>query len=269
MKNQSSTARRAHFSSGFTLLELSMVTLIVAMLLGAIVVGSDMLHVSRLHRTLVQLETIKKSVKLFKDKYHELPGDLPNAISFWGADAACPSVYTPNPHRETCNGNGNGHIGDVYTDGGATSYELYRAWQQMANATYYEGAYNGISGTGSTNESLPGINVPSGALQGSGYTLLYIFQPNGNASYWPAKYGHGVVFGRQLATSISANPLLTPKEAYSLDTKIDDSRPAYGTTMGFKFATSPGCTTTDVAANSVYNTGNAGVACSLIFITGF
>lgn len=269
MENKGKACPQAQFCGGFTLLELSMVTVIVALILGGIMVGSDMLHVSRLHRTLVQLETIKKSVKLFKDKYHELPGDLPNAVSFWGADGACPPAYTANPHKETCNGNGNGHIGDVYTDGGATSYELYRAWQQLANATYYEGAYNGMSGPGGTNESLPGTNIPRGALEGSGYSLLYIFRPNGDVSYWPAKYGHGVVFGRIIAGGLNAAPVLTPKEAYALDAKIDDSRPAYGIAMGFKSATSPGCTTTDTATNSVYNTGSAAVSCSLIFITGF
>ncbi|NBO19452.1 MAG: prepilin-type N-terminal cleavage/methylation domain-containing protein [Proteobacteria bacterium] len=254
---------------GFTLLELSMVTVVVALILGALVVGSDMIHVSKMHRTLVQVETIKKAVKLFRDKYHELPGDLSNAISFWGSESACPPAYTANPHKATCNGNGNGHIGDVYTDGGATSYELYRAWQHMANALYYEGAYNGMSGTGSSNESLTGVNVPSGALEGTSYTLLYIFQPAGNVSYWPAQYGHGIVFGKQLNTSINAAAALTPKEAFALDTKIDDSRPAYGTVMGYKAATSPNCSTTDVASNAVYNTSYAPVACSLIFITGF
>lgn len=256
--------------NGFTVLELSVVTTIVGLLIGALVVGLDLLHVSRMQRTLVQMDEINKAVGTFNEKYHAFPGDMPNATSFWGTDAGCPfTPYTATPHKETCNGNGNTHIGDAFTDGGLTSYELFRAWQQLSNAGLYDGAFNGISGTLSAHSSLVRINVPEASLESAGYTLLYVYMPVVNADYWPAKYGHSVVFGRAVPGSITAGAALKPAEAFALDEKIDDGRPAYGKLMTHRSNTAPACTTSDTAASSSYNFAFTGLACGLIFITGY
>lgn len=270
MKNRFSHHPAPSSSHGFTILEMGVVTVVIAMIISGIIIGTDMLHVSKMHKTLVQIDSINKSVSAFRDKYKELPGDLPNATSFWGTDAACPATpFTATPHRETCNGNGNSHIGDLFTDGGTSSYEIYRAWQQLANAGFIEGNYTGVSGSGSGNHSLPFMNIPRGALEGTGYSLLFIQRPAGDASFWPARYGHSIIFGRQAQPGLNTGAALTPKEAFSLDQKIDDGHPAHGNIMAFKSTTSPNCTLNDVAATTAYRFSTTTQTCSLIFITGY
>ncbi len=257
-------------TAGFTLIELSISLLVIALIIGSVLVGVDLIHTARLQRILTQLDSYNKAVGTFRDKYHELPGDLSNAITFWGADTACPNTaYTASPHAATCNGDGNGQVGNLYVDGGITNYEIYRFWQQLADASLVEGAYNGIAGAGSSIQSLPPINVPAGPLDNTGFTLLYIFRPAGDINYWASTYGHSFLFGEPGGSGMTTSAALSPREAFILDTKIDDGRPAYGTVLAFKSPISPNCTTSDTNTLSTYKFTYTTKACSLIFITGY
>ncbi|MBY0408520.1 MAG: prepilin-type N-terminal cleavage/methylation domain-containing protein [Rickettsiales bacterium] len=254
---------------GFTLLEMAIVILVISLLIGGVMLGSDLLRSSRILKIALQVDEFSKSSEIFRDKYKELPGDLSTATTFWGAETSCPIAFTPAARRQTCNGNGNGHIGDFFTDGGATSEESYRAWQHLANAGMLNGAYNGSSGAGSSSHALPGVNVPRGAIKGTGFTLMYIHLPAGNASYWPRVYGHAIIYGGTTATGTTTGSVLTPKEAFVIDQKFDDANPAYGIVLSHKTPVSPNCVTNDVAATTSYRFSYATEACSLIFITGF
>jgi hypothetical protein len=244
---------------------------VVGMVFGSIFVGADLIRTAQLNKVVTQMDAYVRAINVFQDRYHELPGDMSNAESFWLSDASCPTTpYTAVSHIPTCNGNGNGHIGDLYTDAGASSYEIYRLWQHLANASLIEGAYNGISGpSGSGNESLPTINVPSWTTKDSGYTMLYVYRPAGDGAYWPLIYGHVFLFGARVTDALTYGPLLTPREAFKVDQKLDDGRPAFGKVMTFKSAIVPDCTTSDTATSSSYNLTYEDLGCSLIFTTGF
>lgn len=261
----------SRYNQGFSLLQLALSMVVVGMLFGSIFVGADLIRGAQLTKIITQLDAYVRAVNVFQDRYHELPGDMSNAESYWGSDSTCPTTaYTATPHAKTCNGNGNGHIGDLYTDGGTSSYEIYRMWQQLADASLIEGAYNGISGnSGSGNESLPTVNVPMWTTKNSGFTMLYVYRPAGDGSYWPLLYGHVLIFGNKVTNAMTYGPVLTPREAFKMDGKVDDGRPAYGKVMTFKSALVPNCTTSDTATASAYNLTYDDLGCSLIFITGF
>jgi hypothetical protein len=263
---------RYHNRQGISLVELSIVFVLIALLIGGIVVGESMLNAARLQGVLGDVTKYTKAIETFRDKYHELPGDMPNAASFWGADSGCPNTgYTAVPHTATCNGNGNGHIGDAFTDSGATNYEWYRSWQQLADAHMITGEYNGISGTGSNSHSLIGINIPASGVVGAGFTLLYIYTSDfsGDPNNFPADYGHVLAFGAPAANSYTYGAILPPEDAMRLDVKMDDGLPASGRVMTNKSAVVPNCTTSDTPSSSHYNIAYQGRACNLIFITGF
>lgn len=257
-------------NKGFSLLEVSVVTIVIGLIIGALIVGADLIHVSRVQKTLAHVDAINKAVGVFQEKYHALPGDMPNAETFWGSDVSCPNTpSTTNVHKETCNGNGNSHIGDLFTIGLGSYHEAHRAWQQLANAGLYEGTFTGTRGPGALTHVIPGINAPESALDDSGYSLLYMHVPVDIAPIWGEDYKHVIVFGHELSNSIPTEPVITPQEAFAIDQKIDDSRPAYGILRTFRSSLLPNCTNTDVASNSVYNTTYTQKACSLIFITGY
>jgi prepilin-type N-terminal cleavage/methylation domain-containing protein len=262
----------AQKNHGFTILELAVVSAIIALLVGGIFMGHTLMKSSQLQSITSDVDGYIKAVQAFRDKYKELPGDMPNAESFWGSEAACPNtVYTAASHTITCNGNGNTHIGDLYTDAGATNYEWYRAWQHLANALLLRHSFNGIAGSGSSSHSLPGINVPPSKYEIGGFTMYYIHVSNfaADANNFAAEYGHVINFGAPVANSYTNGPLLTPDDALLLDQKMDDALPAFGKVLTSKSPVAPNCTTSDTASSSRYNTGYTARACNLVFITGF
>jgi prepilin-type N-terminal cleavage/methylation domain-containing protein len=133
----------AQSSHGFSLVELSIVLVILGLLVGGILSGKSLIRASELRTVYTQAHGFATAASAFRDKYFYIPGDMPNATQFWGSaggtgsDAPC--FNTVSTTAATCNGNGNGAIDDV----AAAKYESYRAWQQMANASLIQGSYSG------------------------------------------------------------------------------------------------------------------------------
>lgn len=67
---------------GFTLVELSIVLVIIGLLIGGILVGEDLIQASKIRAQISQIESIRTGALTFKLKFGALPGDLPNASSF-------------------------------------------------------------------------------------------------------------------------------------------------------------------------------------------
>lgn len=240
-------------TSGFTLLELALVLTIISLLVGAIMAGATAIKNARLHAMMADIASFTEATQAFRDKYHYLPGDFPDAQSFWSAAS---------------NGDGNGHISDRWL--GAGDNELFGVWQQLALAGFIKGSYSGASGGGSGYEALPGVNVPASPYQPGGYTLLYV-QPQNftlDPAYFPALYGHMITFGAKSAGDFTRYPVMPPDEAFIVDSKMDDGMPASGKVMAAKSALMPNCTTSDTPSLSQYNTTYKTVACGLFFLTG-
>lgn len=247
--------------AGFTLIEFSMVILIIALISGSVVVGRSMLRASEVRAVVAEVAGFTQALVDFRDKYKALPGDFNGAEALWGSDGTCPTTtYTSAPHKATCNGNGDGLIGN------GTNYEVYRAWQQLANAGLVNGAFNGIAGSGGALHSQIGINVPESKLSGAGYTLLYVVF-DGSGNNWP-EAAHQLNFGVPMTNAHTYGAVLTPAEAFEIDTKMDDGNPAYGTVLTAKSALYPNCNTSDTQTSSQYNASYAGIACGLIFTLG-
>ncbi len=70
--------------SGFTLIELSIVLVIIGLIIGGVLVGKDLIKAAEIRSTIGQYEKYKTAVNTFKLKYSGLPGDLlsTNALSF-------------------------------------------------------------------------------------------------------------------------------------------------------------------------------------------
>ncbi|MDE3016875.1 MAG: prepilin-type N-terminal cleavage/methylation domain-containing protein [Pseudomonadota bacterium] len=248
--------------AGFTLIEISIVLVIIALIMGGIVVGRSLIRSAQLNSVISDVAKYTQAINDFRDKYHALPGDFKGAEAIWGSDSNCPNTtYTAMPHTATCDGNGDGHIGDA---SGNTPAEWFRAWQQLANAGVIEGGYNGIAGTGSNVNAVPGVNVPASKISGAGYTVYYSFLPNGSATNWPT-VGHVIMFGTVYPDAFTYGNAVTPAETRMIDSKIDDGLPAYGRVTVGKSPAHPNCTTSDTASLSTYNTSYQGNACSVIF----
>ncbi len=68
---------RNHIQNGFTLVELSVVLVIVGLLVGALFVGKKLLAAAEVRSTISRLNQYDQAINSFRAKYKYLPGDLP------------------------------------------------------------------------------------------------------------------------------------------------------------------------------------------------
>ena len=103
--------------SGFTLVELSIVLVIIAIAAGGILIGVEMTRAARIRSIVSENEVYTQSLRTFKDRYKFYPGDFPGAQRIWGEldadEADCIITESERGSTATCNGNGDGVIGGI------------------------------------------------------------------------------------------------------------------------------------------------------------
>jgi len=113
--------------SGFTLIEIAIVLVIIGLLLGGVLKGQELITAARVRNLISSQDGVKAAYFGFLDRYRSLPGDY-GAVN---ANANIPGCGT------TCFG-GNG-------DGQIVGAEAIHAWEHMSRAGFITGSY--ISGS--------------------------------------------------------------------------------------------------------------------------
>jgi type II secretory pathway pseudopilin PulG len=261
-------------NTGFTLIEMAMVLVSIGLLIGVVVMGQALVRNARLLSVSADVEIYKNAVASFQNKYRYLPGDMPNAITIWGADNSCPnSPANAIPKTATCNGNGDSYIGDSNGSafGGATNWqESYRAWQHLSNAGFMDGSFTGALSSRQELGVDPGLNIPASKIQGSGYSMLHVL-PGQAAGVYNSNYHHVIIFGTPVGPQASAyGAAINPTEALLIDQKVDDGKPGSGFVLSFtpENPETQFCVSNTSELGSAYDTTVPDISCSLIFITG-
>lgn len=250
----------------FTLLEMAVVLMIIALMIGGVMVGQSMLRTSQVNGVMVVKDKLITATTQFKEKYDALPGDMMDAQSRWGVLHPTPAnCYNaaPSTGTQTCNGTGNGRIwplGDTET--ATTKYESFRAWQHLANAGLIDKKFTGRDQDGNTNDAsstyVPDLNVPASGMNGGYFRIRDFGRIDGDATYFNTGYFH----------SLMHNDVLTSEDAYNLDKKFDDGRPAMGMIKSTKLTPSVTCTSTAVEGTAEYSRKQTDM-CTLYFLMGF
>ena len=219
---------------GFSLVELSVVLVILGLLTGGILAGQELIDAARLRSQTKQLQDFKVAINTFEMKYFSYPGDMSNAESFW------PTA--------TSNGNGDGIIQNNATlVFGGQPYNRHcqeqfngegsEFFRQLRIAGIMNGSLAGNAIIGEGIEPLA-INQSLGMTVGSqvhrdhldfewtdpfpsyGIILcLNVSRPDqipsidGSGNFWRATHGEGV---------------MTPETMWRIDNKIDDGLPYTG-----------------------------------------
>lgn len=257
---------------GFSLVELSIVLVILGLLVGGVLSGQSLIRAAELRAVTTERDRYATAVGTFRDKYFALPGDFPMATQFWGdqatGTAACADAAVPDGTPGTCNGDGNGNIGS----NGAANTEALRAWQHLQLAGLIEGTYTGFT-NGAPTPAVPGTNVPRSKLGRAGWGLFYrgftgsqIWQQSGNF----LQIGTSDVNGLFIGT-------MNPSEAWNIDTKVDDGIPVTGSLLGTASTVQPCVNPTppsgphvDPPANRVYDLAQTATnLCALYFKLNF
>lgn len=261
---------------GFSLVELSIVLVILGLLTGGILAGQNLIKAAELRSVTTEFNQWQVALNTFQQKYFALPGDMPNASQFWGAAATngvgttCSDVVSTG--LPTCNGNGDGII--EITEEGVWTNGYLRAWQHMANAGLITGQYAGTRHPGGTHHDtwhVPGWNVPAAKIGGgTGWGLC-----SSDMASFGRGFRHVLVLAAPGWTTapcgMGYSSALGGQDAWYIDTKLDDGNPARGSITaihGYNIPGDDGCTSTGWDENvttSEYLVGETSPSCLLFF----
>jgi prepilin-type N-terminal cleavage/methylation domain-containing protein len=261
-------------SSAFTLIELSIVLVIIGLVAGGIVVANSLIEVATMGRLMSDIERYKTSTNAFRSKYNCLPGDCPYATRFWGEDTGCPnSAYSTNKGLvPTCNGNGDGMVGATANDN--LLYECFRFWQQLSNAGLIDQQFTGRKSYNSGFLSdywigNPGLNVPLARGTNMGMYLVWRDDADFYAPefYFPGNYQHAIVAHIPLNFAFEGwRGSMKTSQLQSLDAKYDDAAPGTGNIVSFTPTSSElTCATTDNPLTARYDLSNTRNVCVPVF----
>jgi len=249
-----STTRNNMSQSGFTLVELAVVLLIIGLIVGGILRGQELITSAQLNSVQTDANQIRTATNTFRDKFQALPGDLSD-----------PSILDTSELSfdltEDNGGNGNGRIDNDRVATPGSDQEAASFWLHLGAA--------GLLGTVST-ENLNGTELSAtNGFAGSvgGFWTIGQGLPNGNFDNVSNRDAWLVLGTTGDGASNNANDgtIVNAADAAQLDRKVDDGEPLSGDLRG----TDDGdgnCTATDGAGNTSttsYNTGEGNCALGL------
>lgn len=204
--------------SGFTLIELAVVLVVIGFIVGGILVGKDLIATSQMRAEMTQLEKWTSAIGAFNQKYNCLPGD-------------CAAIKTYFPSATP--GNGNGIIETL--DFGVlplSDSEAFNSFVHLSLAGL-------IPGTLVSTSCAPGIGIPASVMvPTAGYTMFTAsFLGTDTTGETQPYIGDGNIWFRMIGgasngcSTWTQNPAywgLTGAQIYQMDVKFDDGLPFTG-----------------------------------------
>jgi len=258
MRIKSSTA-------GFTLIEMSIVLVIIGLVIGGVLVGRNLISAATVRAQISQIEKYNTAVNTFRSKYGYLPGDIPDPYATQYGFAA----------RGTLPGEGDGggvlHGVNFYgaDPTGQAAGETVMFWADLAQASLIEGAFN------TATAATPAYNLSAAALAqyfpaakiGAGNAVIVwsggvtgnnmMATPPDGKNY----YSVAIVNSSNGNGELNTTPGLTVSQAYAIDTKIDDGFPQLGKVLAYYIdtdSTMPCCVSGYWAAGGHTQGANSG-----------
>ena len=217
--------------AGFTLVELSIVLVIIGLIVGGVLVGRDLIIAAAIRAQISQIQKFQSAVNTFRGKYGYLPGDIPDpAATQFGFKPRGPNAGMGDGDGivtgiACCSGVGGGHPYGA----AAASGEAAMFWVDLSTAALIDGGFSVSNPTGFytlTLTSSPKIAdiFPAAKIGGGNYIYVYC---GGYANCVGIDYFgiSAVSAGYDLIDSLAG---MSVAQAYALDSKIDDGYPMSG-----------------------------------------
>jgi prepilin-type N-terminal cleavage/methylation domain-containing protein len=230
---------------GFTLIELSIVLVVIGLIVGGILVGQSLINAAAVRAQITQIEKYNTAANTFREKYGYLPGDIPpQAVTQFGFTAGAGRFGTPG------SGDGNGELdGNWYS----LAYSFNQSgeplffWEDLStNSNLIEGgfnaAYGGYGWPGSSNTCTSSAACsaffPYAKIGNGAFVYVYSgYANNCNAVYTgcgPNFFGVSIInaiLGANVDDATPPAPALTVAQAAAIDSKIDDGLPTTGNVL--------------------------------------
>ncbi len=200
-------------SEGFTLIELSLVLVIIGLLVGGVIIGQSLIEAAEVRKEITQLTQLASGINTFKNKYNCVSGDCPNETDFFGSSFTSMATCTGN-------GDGDGYINHWPAMGGLAC-ESNQALQVLLLAKL----------------------IPPKAISVSD-TALFMWGPKRSLGYlyytdlYSATTQKGISLSWfNFSGGVGDAPALSPNDTRMFDEKIDDGLPATGRFLGLDAGT--------------------------------
>ena len=209
--------------TGFTLVEIAIVLVIIGLLLGGILKGQEMITQAKIKNVINDLNGVTAALNSYQDRYRALPGDDKGAALRWPGAAGIVA------------GDGDGVISGAYVPA-APGNETAQFWLDLRQAGF-------IAGTGLDNPFNPlsgkmGVQTGNGPAPKAAPTAVL------GSTSTPAVNGFtGLIL-------CSAN--LPDKMAISVDAQVDDGIATTGSVRGVDQAGAPNPPVTADLKNAQY-----------------
>lgn len=214
MKNHSSSP-----SSGFTLVELSIVMVIIGLLIGGVLKGQELILNARIKSTIAQVKSYQAATLTFQDSYRSMPGDIRNP------QALIPGCATT---AHCAGGNGNGLIGTPnvsnwsHDDQSGLATEPTQFWLHLQLADLI----TGVSGRAiqQWGEAYPAAPI------GGGFEIFHASETGINQAQGHYMMLKPFAVGDPHPVATSAG-WITPNILSRIDTMMDDGIPNTGSVI--------------------------------------
>jgi prepilin-type N-terminal cleavage/methylation domain-containing protein len=214
-------------NKGFTLVEMSIVLVIISLLIGGIILGRDLISSAAARAQVAQIDKLKTALNTFKMKYSALPGDLgPGKAAAFGMLTRAGTTFNGDENGLVRAGNAPALYGET---------QLF--WTDLSSAGLLEQTFAVPAATQISADTNPATFVPmvDRYLPRTSISLGHVYAYSNRPTADIQNYA-GVTFellsvAYTQAGAIRAQPLLPPSQAYYIDSKLDDGMPETGTIL--------------------------------------
>ena len=223
---------------GFTLIELSMVLVIIGLIIGGVLVGRTLISAAEMCAQITQIEQFKTAINTFRTKYNAIPGDMPAATAAAVGMTQCAGT--------SGHGDGNGFLESCGTQDTYFSMQFFGCetaliLRDLSDAGLITGTFTGD--TDNFIEMDPGQQeqfIPAAKL--GNLNFIAVFGGTATAAGGGAfniHPGYAITFAL-VYDVVSYAPNfgmygawsgITPGQAFAIDTKTDDGMPATGAVL--------------------------------------
>jgi len=215
---------RLRSDKGFTLIEMSIVLVIIGLIIGGILKGQEIIGTARSKAVINEINAARSAVNTYYDRYRALPGDDPN-----GNTRVDPRLIA---------GNGDGVVGPspgpttapgMANVSNANQGENYQYFKALVAAGLLNGAEVGPVGTIQSTAFGVGSSLPASPVTGAGMTVVYGTHDGDVSTPTTKVTAH---WYRMHKDPAAAKAAFSPRELANIDNQVDDGLPSEGGVRG-------------------------------------
>jgi prepilin-type N-terminal cleavage/methylation domain-containing protein len=215
-------------NSGFTLVELAIVIVVIGLLIGGVLQGQELINQAKIRSVVSKINEYNTAVNTFRAKYNNsIPGDFDKAAQFGIGQNLAIDDYSVSE------GNNNGELESNSLNPYSQwrfKYEFKNFFVHLSNANLIRENFSQAQSNSIAGIAFPRLETGGGMIATTVKSkLYYLLAVDSQNLEVDAVIDEGLGDPNSRLQQL----VLTPGEAYSIDFKTDDGRPNTGIIQSF------------------------------------